>query len=231
MSHGDPGYLYCRDEKYPTTELWSHFTGDKCHSLIGKPKLFFIQVKQHILTYFTIVHSLHLFYQRTPFIFFSVALRPNAGHGLLILEVSRSHTTRTTVGRTPLDEWSDLRRNLYLTTHNTHNRQTSMPPVGFEPMISGGERPQTYALDRAATGTGSVHHLLYQIKCTVLINVVLSYSSIFPTRCNVTQFILSGNCSTCFGWYLHPSSGAQTPVSTASVICHTVTATCRYNGR
>jgi len=29
-----------------------------------------------------------------------------------------------------------------------------MPPVGFEPMISAGERPQTYALDRAATGTG-----------------------------------------------------------------------------
>ena len=25
--------------------------------------------------------------------FFSVALRPNTGHGLLILEVSRSHTT------------------------------------------------------------------------------------------------------------------------------------------
>jgi len=29
-----------------------------------------------------------------------------------------------------------------------------MAPVGFEPMISAGERPQTYALDRAATGTG-----------------------------------------------------------------------------
>ena len=28
-----------------------------------------------------------------------------------------------------------------------------MPPVGFEPTISG-EGPQTYALDRAATGTG-----------------------------------------------------------------------------
>ena len=38
--------------------------------------------------------------------------------------------------------------------HNTHNRQTSMPPAGFEPTISAGERPQTYALDRAATGTG-----------------------------------------------------------------------------
>ena len=67
------------------------------------------------------------------------------------------HTQRrTTVGRSPLNEWSARRRDLYLTTHNTHNRQTSMPPVGFEPTISAGERPQTYALDRAATGTGSI---------------------------------------------------------------------------
>ena len=29
-----------------------------------------------------------------------------------------------------------------------------MPPVGFEPTISAGERPQTYILDRAATGIG-----------------------------------------------------------------------------
>jgi len=32
-----------------------------------------------------------------------------------------------------------------------------MPPVGFEPTISAGERPQTYALDRAATGTGCIY--------------------------------------------------------------------------
>jgi len=31
-----------------------------------------------------------------------------------------------------------------------------MPPVGFEPTIPAGERPQTYALDRGATGTGDV---------------------------------------------------------------------------
>jgi hypothetical protein len=31
-----------------------------------------------------------------------------------------------------------------------------MPPMGFEPKISAGERPQTYALDRAATGTGKI---------------------------------------------------------------------------
>jgi hypothetical protein len=42
------------------------------------------------------------------------------------------HTQRrTTVGRTPLDEWSAGRRDLYLTTHNTHKRQTSMPPGGI----------------------------------------------------------------------------------------------------
>ena len=83
--------------------------------------------------------------------FFPVALRPNASH-YLILEVSGSHTQRRiTVGRTPLDEWSARRRDLYLTTHNTHNRWPSMPPVGFEPTISAGERPQTYALDRAST--------------------------------------------------------------------------------
>jgi hypothetical protein len=29
-----------------------------------------------------------------------------------------------------------------------------MPPVGFKPTMSAGERPQTYALDRAAIGTG-----------------------------------------------------------------------------
>jgi hypothetical protein len=29
-----------------------------------------------------------------------------------------------------------------------------MPPVGFEPAVSACERPQTYALYRALTGTG-----------------------------------------------------------------------------
>ena len=64
------------------------------------------------------------------------------------------HTRRrSTVGRTPLDERSARRRDLYLTTHDTHDRQISMPPVGIEPKISAGEWQQTYTLDRAATGT------------------------------------------------------------------------------
>jgi hypothetical protein len=53
------------------------------------------------------------------------------------------HTKRrSTVGRTPLDDRSARRRDLCLTTHDTHNRQISMPPVGFEPTVSVGERPQ-----------------------------------------------------------------------------------------
>ena len=38
-----------------------------------------------------------------------------------------------------------------------------MPWVGFEPTVSAGERPKTYALDRAATGTGGSSILLYLI--------------------------------------------------------------------
>ena len=60
------------------------------------------------------------------------------------------HTQRRTkVGRTPLDEWSARRRDLYLTTHDTHNRQISMSPVGLEPTISAGERPQASHLLRS----------------------------------------------------------------------------------
>ena len=57
------------------------------------------------------------------------------------------HTQRrTTLGRTSLDERSALRRDLYLKTYNTHNRQKSIPSVGFEPTISAGERPQKLSL-------------------------------------------------------------------------------------
>ena len=54
--------------------------------------------------------------------------------------ITLRHATR---GRTFLDEWS-----------NTLKRQTSMTPAGFEPAIPASERPQTHALESAATGTG-----------------------------------------------------------------------------
>ena len=81
----------------------------------------------------------------------------------------------TTFGRTPLVEWSARRRDLYLTTYNTHNRQTSMLLVGFEPIISAGKRLQTYALDRAATG---VRNLLYYTSVTKEHKLYMWYISI-----------------------------------------------------
>ena len=80
---------------------------------------------------------------------------PMRGHGLLNLEDSRSykkthHSRQDSSGQVISSSQRPL-------PHNTqHSQQTSMPPVGFEPTISAGERPQTHALDRAATGTGTL---------------------------------------------------------------------------
>jgi len=57
-------------------------------------------------------------------------------------------------GRNPQDEWAVRSRELYLTTHTMHKRQTSMSPSGFKPAIPSSERPQTDALDRVATDIG-----------------------------------------------------------------------------
>jgi hypothetical protein len=43
------------------------------------------------------------------------------------------------------------------------------------------------------------------------------------------SLFISGNCCTCFGWYFNPPSGAHTTVSTASGICHAVSATYHYS--
>jgi hypothetical protein len=68
-------------------------------------------------------------------------------------------------------------------------RQTSMPPVGFEPAIPARARPQTYALDRTATGIGCGEvnpemspkildtHLIFQILRGRCLNSVADISS------------------------------------------------------
>jgi hypothetical protein len=69
-----------------------------------------------------------------------------------------------THGRTPLDERSARRRDLYL--HRT-TQQTSFPWAGFEPAIPAIKRPQTYALDGAATGIGIYYHLFHIFLATL----------------------------------------------------------------
>jgi len=59
--------------------------------------------------------------------------------------------------KTVLNEGSTCRTDLYLITQNTHKRQISLKPGGFEPTTPASERPQTHALDSAATEIGSKH--------------------------------------------------------------------------
>jgi len=66
-------------------------------------------------------------------IFPPVALRPIPRHGLPLQVFVITHTGHTTLGRTPLDEWSARRRDRYLITHNIHNSQTSMPRRDSKP--------------------------------------------------------------------------------------------------
>jgi hypothetical protein len=96
--------------------------------------------------------NLHMWLQSW-FISFYHGSRAPVGLGFRMVEASRSHSRHTTFGRTTLDEWSARRRDLHLTTHNTHNRHHA--PAEFEPKIPASEGPQTYVLDRAATETGN----------------------------------------------------------------------------
>ena len=95
-------------------------------------------------------------------LFFPMVQQPRVGRGLLIIEASQLLRS-TNLGRTPLDEWSARCRDHYLTTHNTRSRQTSVPPVGFEPAIPASERPQTHTLDLSAAWIGLQN--IYAHKC------------------------------------------------------------------
>ena len=93
--------------------------------------------------------------------------------GLLLhlITVIETHTHTHALGMAPLDKESACRRDLYLETHITHTRQTSVLKVGFEPAIPASERPQTQALDRAFLNTEFWGYK--QFRCiTLFLNVV-----------------------------------------------------------
>jgi hypothetical protein len=79
-----------------------------------------------------------------------LALRPNPALASSFLKLL-DHTRHTTVLKTSLDVWSGRRRDLYLVTHITRKRKTSLPPAVIELTVSVGERPQTHASDRVVT--------------------------------------------------------------------------------
>jgi hypothetical protein len=102
-----------------------------------------------VLSYLLSVNDT-LFWSHHNFVWFCRDSPPIWVMSSLFLRFLDHTQRRTTVGRTPLDKRSARHTNLYLITHNTHNRQTSMPLVGFEHATPTSEWPQTHALDRAA---------------------------------------------------------------------------------
>jgi hypothetical protein len=79
-----------------------------------------------ITLHFTALTILNEVYKWIPFFFHgsSAPSGPRPPH-FWAFNTSLRHTT---LGWTPLDDWSARRRDLYLTIHNTHNRQNFMPP-------------------------------------------------------------------------------------------------------
>jgi hypothetical protein len=105
--------------------------------------------------------------------------------GLLITQASRSHLyTPQSIGLL----WTSdqlRRRDLYLTTHSTHESEKPTPPVGFEPTISADERPQTHALVRAANRTSA-----YSPYCNKLQTNCLDPNKIQVVRMSPTGSLL-----------------------------------------
>ena len=64
-----------------------------------------------------------------------------------------------------------------LPDNTQHSQETDIrSPAGFEPTVSAGQRPQTYALDRAATGTGHclmIHSLMFCHLVVAVLNLAI----------------------------------------------------------
>ena len=82
--------------------------------------------------------------------FFSrVARRTDSGSWPSLRGFAITHTGHITLNRTPLEEWSARRRNINLTTHSNHKRQTSLPRRD-----SNLQSEQASGIDRSATRIG-----------------------------------------------------------------------------
>ena len=65
---------------------------------------------------------------------------------------------------------------------------------------------QIYVISRHATEEFYVHGSMHRKSMSIIVQEDVTIYSLF----------ISVNCSTCFGWYLHPSSGVHITVTTAS---------------
>lgn len=103
------------------------------------------------------------------------------------LEITVRHAT---FSGPPLDDWSYRRRDVCLTTHNYHERQTSMPLVEFESTIPPSQRSQNHALPRAATGIGRADFtkLLISVIYRLLVSRRKKITIYFKTSKRISEY-------------------------------------------
>jgi len=113
------------------------------------------------------------------------------GLGFLTSRFHDHTRRRITVGRTPLDEWSARRRNPYLTTHN---RQTSMPPTGFEPAVPTSEMSQIRLRPRG-------HRDRLWLNCSIKLGYAVKIYEMLLVWCFNCECLHVFSGKTIFGWF------------------------------
>ena len=134
---------------------------------------------------------------------------------------------RITVGRTPPDEWSARRRDLYLTTHNTHNRH---PCPRRDSNLQSQEASGRRTTPQTARSLGPTIRMFWDLKkildfheSPLCKNVdfwskISGSSNETPTWCNTVQVLFLQGHSTCFG-HKRPSSGVFKTSTAATGTC------------
>jgi hypothetical protein len=128
-----------------------NFNVKRCYAACGWYYWRFRCTARHWLTewvtdYLFIYVCIYLFIYPTP-------LPTNCRLRGLLSQLITFHDPNT-LDRTPMDERSARRRNIYPTPHNAYKWQISMPPAGIERAIPACVGPQTHALDSASIAIG-----------------------------------------------------------------------------
>jgi hypothetical protein len=135
-------YVGLKTYQHPLIHFYRHYRAHSFHLHEGFTFIFYCTSLKNTIT----AHYFNTFI----LILFPVVLQPMQAMASSFLRFLDHTQWLTTVGGTPLDEWSALRRDLYLSTHNTRH------PAVFKPTISAAVQPQTYALECVAIGTNFV---------------------------------------------------------------------------
>ena len=117
-----------------------------------------------------------------------------------------------------IHRWSGIRRKIYSVIHIPHTTNPTMQnDIHTHTSITLQNNLINCTIGISFDIRGSVHR---------------KYIPKYNQKAAVLHILfISLNCSTCFGWYLHPSSGAHTTVSTASGSSNGLTSNryCRYS--